>query len=673
MSQHLNRFFQIEADDLIAKIGSALDRQSPEPLDGETQRELRRWAHTLKGAAQVVRREDVARAAHELETALDGLVDPATHNTALQASAEKATSIRRMLVVPETPATPGDARATQQSDNSSPIETLRVELGQLDRVLQTINESAILASALRRATRPLARARELAAMIRKESSSDGPRSMLHVQTLADELEDLLGAARRETEASLDLVYQELEDLRSLAERLRLVRGETLVRVLEGTLQVAVADAGRAVRLEAGGGELEFDAHLLIGIRDALIQLVRNAVAHGIESPEERIAHGKPAAGTLRLQFRHQGTRNVIVIEDDGRGIDFDDLRRIAVERGWMTAAQARQASSEQLTGLLLRPGVTTSASAGMLSGRGVGLDLVNRTVARLRGDLRISSSPGQGTTFELSIPASLNRMPILVVTAAGRQYGMPRDSVVRTVSVRKLERLGRKYVIDDRAVPFVSLAALMELDSPPAEVAALIASGTEPFLLGVDAMLGIRQLVLHNLPDFLELQPFMVGAAVDVEGNLLPILNPALLESKVNQHFATPAEAASAGPEPLPILVIDDSLTTRMLEQSIFEMEGYKVELAQSAEEALTMALERPFGLFLVDVEMPGMDGVAFVEQTRRDPALREVPAILVTSKGSPEDRARGLKAGARDYVVKSEFDQRHLIRRVRELLRVVQ
>ena len=118
---------------------------------------------------------------------------------------------------------------------------------------------------------------------------------------------------------------------------------------------------------------------------------------------------------------------------------------------------------------------------------------------------------------------------------------------------------------------------------------------------------------------------------------------------------------------------MDDSLTTRMLEQSIFEMEGYKVELAGSAEEALVLAAERKFGLFLVDVEMPGMDGVAFVERISNDPALRDIPAILVTSKGSPQDRARGLQAGAREYVVKSEFDQRHLIRRVKELIRMVQ
>ncbi|HEY3706068.1 MAG TPA: response regulator [Terracidiphilus sp.] len=673
MSQDLSRFFQVEAEDLVAKIASALDRADGEIIDAETQRDLRRWVHTLKGAAQVVRREEIARSAHELETAMDGLAEEASHETAREAALQTVNTIRQILSAPQMHAGPSEGAAGAPADPGRPIESLRVELGDLDRLLQTINESAILALGIRRSVKPLARARELAAMVRRESASGSSRSLQHVQTLADEIEDVLADIRRDIDNSLAMVQQEVEDSRSLAERLRLVRGQTIVQVLERAMAAAASGSGKLVKLESRGGELEFDAHQLIGIRDALIQIVRNSVAHGIESPDTRTSQDKSATGTVLVAFQHQGSRSVISVHDDGRGIDFDALRRISVERGWLSTSAAQAASPEALTDVLLQPGVTTSASVSMLSGRGVGMDVVSRTVAKLKGELRIRTKRGEGTTFEISLPASLNALPALIVSAGGRQYGIPRDSIVRTVSVNNLERLGRSFVLDGRTMPMVHLATLMGVETGDAVVAAEIAARPQSFLLGLDGMLGIRQLVLHALPEFLELEPYVVGAAVDADGHALPVVNPLLMGSNVNQHLSARSEAVFAGPQALPILIVDDSLTTRMLEQSIFEMEGYNVELASSAEEALATAQERAFGLFLVDVEMPGMDGVAFVEHIRRDPALRDIPAVLVTSKGAAEDRARGLKAGARDYIVKSEFDQRYLIRRVRELIRVAQ
>lgn len=672
MPQDLNRFFQVEAEDLLDKITAALEQPGMHLEREEQVRELRRWVHTMKGAAQVVRREDVARAAHELETELNGLADAQSREEARQAGLKSAAALRELLMPAVQTATPssGDA-ASVRAPEPAEIETLRIELGDLDGLLQAVNESSITASEVRKSLRALAHARDLAALIRAEGAAGHVGHAAHpIETLADELEDALVEIRRDLEASSERIFRGLDELRARAEELRLVRAEAIVHGLEQAVRAAAADSGKLIRFESSGGELEFDAHLLIAARDALVQIVRNAVAHGIEGPDERAAAGKPASGHIRVAFRHDGSRNLFEVSDDGRGIDFEWLRREAIARGWMSAEEAQAAGARELTDLLLRPGVTTSASADVLSGRGVGLDVVRRTVARLKGDLMVKALPGEGTTFVISAPASMISMAALIVGAGAHQVGIPRDAVRRTVAVRSLEKLGDRYVLDGRPLPLVSLTKLMGGEDGEPTVAAEIEALPQPFLLGLDATLGIRQIVLHTLPEFVETEPFVLGASVNAAGQVVPVVSPLRMGPRISEELRAGAATPAAKATPLPILVVDDSLTTRMLQQSIFEMEGYSVELARSAEEALAMAGERAYGLFLVDVEMPGMDGVAFVEKTRQDPALRETPAILVTSRGSAEDRERGLKAGAREYIVKSEFDQRHLIRRVRELIR---
>lgn len=668
MPQDLNRFFQVEAEDLLNKITAALEQGGPDLGAEEKLRELRRWVHTMKGAAQVVRREDVARAAHELESELGGLSAAESREAARAGGLMRAEAIRALL-------TPGTQTAGQAEDayganaaQPAEIDTLRIALGDLDGLLQAVNESSITASGTRRSLRALAHARDLAGLIRAEAT--GGQAGHRIEPLADELEDALLEIRRDLEASSETILRGLDELRARAEELRLVRADAIVHGLEQAVRTAAAGSGKLIRFESAGEDLEFDAHLLIAARDALVQIVRNAVAHGIESPDERAACGKMPSGSIRVVFRHDGSRNLFEVSDDGRGINFGSLRREAIQRGWMTAEEAQAAGTKELTDLLLRPGVTTSSSADVLSGRGVGLDVVRRTVARLKGDLMVKALPGQGSTFVISVPASMNSIAALIVGAGTRQVGIPRDAVRRTAAVRTLERLGDLYVLDGRPLPLVSLAKLMGSEDGEPAVAAEIETFPQPFLLGLDALLGIRQIVLHTLPEFMETEPFVLGASVNAAGQVLPVVSPLLMGPRISEHLRASSDGKEAKAKPLPILVIDDSLTTRMLEQSIFEMEGYSVELARSAEEALAMAADRAYGLFLVDVEMPGMDGVAFVERTRQDPALRETPAILVTSRGSAEDRERGLKAGAREYIVKSEFDQRYLIRRVRELIR---
>jgi two-component system chemotaxis sensor kinase CheA len=267
-------------------------------------------------------------------------------------------------------------------------------------------------------------------------------------------------------------------------------------------------------------------------------------------------------------------------------------------------------------------------------------------------------------------------MAALGAEAAGRMVWLPLDAVVRTVHVPAGDILsspeGDTLIFEEGAVPFLSLPRLLAEGPAPAVVRrawSVIVIRHESGLaaVGVDRLGGLGQVVMRPLPRVIGTFPLLAGAVFDAEGVPQPVLDPAGLVAAVREARSAVAAPAEA-PRP-PILVIDDSLTTRMLEQSILESAGYQVDLAVSAEEGLLKARQRRYGLFLVDVEMPGMNGFEFVARTKGEPGLRDVPAILVTSLGSPEHRRRGMEVGAHAHIVKGEFDEGRLRRLIRDLM----
>jgi two-component system chemotaxis sensor kinase CheA len=276
---------------------------------------------------------------------------------------------------------------------------------------------------------------------------------------------------------------------------------------------------------------------------------------------------------------------------------------------------------------------------------------------------------------EVVVPVSLSALDALIVEGSGIPAAIPLDAVRRTLRVAPAD-LARapdgETIVDGReSIPFIALEQTLargrrEPRRPKAWSTVVVHHEAALVALGVDRLLGVANVVVRPLPELAPGDPIVAGASLDAEGNPQIVLDPEGLVARARLGERTPPLARSPS---LPVLVIDDSLTTRMLEQSILEAAGYEVDLAISAEEALEKVRGRAYALFLVDVEMPGMDGFTFVERAQADPALRHVPAILVTSRGSSEDRARGAAVGARAYVVKSEFDQAGLLKTIRALL----
>jgi two-component system chemotaxis sensor kinase CheA len=295
---------------------------------------------------------------------------------------------------------------------------------------------------------------------------------------------------------------------------------------------------------------------------------------------------------------------------------------------------------------------------------------VRDAAARLGAGVRVESEPGAGTTFELDVPVSLTSLDALTVADGGAIAAIPLSAVRRALRLAPHDIVatpaGAAIVYDRAMIPFVPLTAVLGRSAPPrpgAWSAVVVEDRGRRVALGAGRLIGTATIVVRPVPELAPCDPVVGGASLDADGTPQLVLDPAGL-------VAARRYRPSTDPPHRPrILVIDDSVTTRMLEQSILESAGYQVDLAVSGEDGLVRARAARYALFLVDVEMPGMDGFAFIEHARSDPALRDIPAILVTSRASAADRARGREVGARGYMAKGEFDQGALLEQIARLV----
>ncbi|CAG0928383.1 partial two-component system, chemotaxis family, sensor histidine kinase and response regulator WspE, partial [Planctomycetaceae bacterium] len=403
---------------------------------------------------------------------------------------------------------------------------------------------------------------------------------------------------------------------------------------------------------------------------------QNAVVHGIEDERARLAAGKPRAGSVQLCIERKGHRVSFQCRDDGRGLDLESVRKVAVERGLANRLAAAGMDTPQLIELLMRGGVSTARSVSYVAGRGIGLDVVRETVAALKGEVELRTNAGRGTEVELKVPILLSSLPALELEFGGVSVFAPLDNVRQTLRPKKTDITrsaeGERVRIDEEFIPYAPLGRALSLTAQAAnrsgaQTVVVVEAGGRRAAIGVDRLRGIREIILHRIPGHARASELVAGTALDEQGIPRLVLSPAAVVQTIFQTRELREE-----PKPRakpPILVVDDSLTTRMLEQSILESAGYEVDLAVSAEEGLELAQKRRYGLCIVDVEMPGMNGFEFIARTRQDAELRNIPCVLVTSRSDPEDKRRGKEVGARAYIVKSEFNQQEILKLIERLM----
>jgi two-component system chemotaxis sensor kinase CheA len=699
MAKDPYKYFRVESRELIEKLTRGiLDLENGGKSENLVP-SLLRFAHTLKGASRVVKQPAIAEAAHAVEEILSPyredkhavskehtgemlqLLDEITVQVAGLDRPVEPGPAAPGLVTPG-PAPPGLGKAAK-ARSEEPLETVRVEVEEVEALLSRLSEASVQTTVIQREIEKVKQAKQLSSLIVHRIHSHGGDlngSAAGIGSLAEQLLASLESVERDLGIGVERVQRDLNLSWERANRLRLMPAATIFSPLARAIRDAAVALGKDVQFYPTGGNVRLDAHVLVLLHEALLHLVRNAVAHGIEMPEARAATGKPPCGRIDLSVQRRGSRVAFVCRDDGRGIDVEAIRRAAINKGIVAAGEAASIGLDQAIDLILRGGVSTAGTVTGIAGRGVGLDVVRDVVTRLKSEISIESAPHAGTNVEIRVPVSMTSVAALMVDSAGVKASISLDCV------REVLRLPDRGIVTSgahesipyqgQAIPFLALSQALgrpaSSDSPrsasPSErrSAVIVTAGSAMAAIGVSAVRGTSTVLVRSLPALAGAAPSIAGGSVDADGNPLLVLDPAGL---VRAAQSAPGASISAG-EVLraPILIVDDSLTTRMVEQGLLEADGHKVELASSAEEGLEKARTHQYGLFLVDVEMPGMNGFQFVAQTRQDPVLRKIPAILVTSRNAPEDKRLGEEVGASAYIVKSEFDQAYFLQTIRKL-----
>ncbi len=462
----------------------------------------------------------------------------------------------------------------------------------------------------------------------------------------------------------------INQLQEATERTRMVPVGTLEPVVHRTARDAARAAGKHVRWEALGLEIEVDRGVLEELVSPLVHIVRNSVGHGVEMPQQRLAAGKPEQAVIRFHASQIGSKVVIEISDDGAGIDVAAVRAAAAKAG----VDVSHLSEAESLHLIFGAGISTAKVLTEDSGRGVGLDVVATAVAAIHGTVTAVNHPGQGAEFRIVVPITLTVIPCLIVSIAGQPFAVPLFRVLRVVDEQPVEIVsGRKRaVIDGRAVTVSDIASLLGLTPVESGTWLLLGTATDQSAFQVEAVLSKRDVVVRGLTGRLRNLEAVTGAAVQPNGTILLVLDVSNLiaRSLVAVEPSNPAAIKASKPaRQLSVLVVDDALMVRELQRSMLERAGYAVRTASDGEAALEMLTHEPADLVVTDLEMPNMDGFVLTRSIRANAHLANIPVLIVSSHVSQEDHLKGLDAGADAYIVKTSFDEAGLLSAVSGLL----
>ena len=442
--------------------------------------------------------------------------------------------------------------------------------------------------------------------------------------------------------------------------------------------------GKKAHLVIQGQEVEIDKRILEEIKDPLIHLIRNALDHGLEHPDERRRLGKPERGELRLSFRpSEGGKVEVALQDDGAGINLAKVRQRAIQQGLVSPEEAERLNEQEIMRFIFHSQFSTSDMITDISGRGLGMAIVQEKVDRLGGYLAIESKPGKGTCIRMVFPLSLARYRGVLIRAQTQRYVVPTTSLLHVVrvptsSIRSIK--GRATVlVDGEVLPVAHLAQVLSLplssdSQSPAYPALVVNRGSEKMVLLVDEVIGEQEMVVKGLGPLLQRVKNFSGATITGDGHVVPILNVHdLFDSAQRVGRLTPSltgQTEAARP-PVRILLAEDSITSRTLLAQILTGAGYQVTTAVDGEEAWSLLQQSEFDLVVSDVEMPRMDGFELTRNIRTDPRLQDLPVVLVTSLGSQEDQRRGAEVGADAYIIKSNFEEGTLLDTIKWLVLV--
>jgi two-component system chemotaxis sensor kinase CheA len=663
--EQVRALFAQEAEVRMANLGELLLELEQTGGDAELVGSIFREIHTIKGSSAVAGLDDVSHCAHELEELLDDLRSQKRSVTpdvidVLLAGADRLSAV--IAGDEGAPSTPAAGNGSHPQPEPTPVAEPEPVADTVAEKRAPSGEKSGLVMV------PMERLDELVRLV-------GESATAHLR-LGRMLKDQLGVDPASCAEFNDL-SRSVNDLQDRAMRTRMVPVATITDQLHRAVRDLARTQNKKIRWDVRGGDTELDRGVLNQLSDSLLHLVRNAVDHGVESPAEREAAGKPAEATIRLHAMQLGSEVIIAVTDDGRGIDIDAVRAQAAKRGVDTDGM----TEDELLRLTMHSGLSTTSFVTDVSGRGVGLDVVRVNVESARGRVEVRSQPAGGTEFRIVVPITLAVLRCLLVETAGQRFALPFHRVVlsqRNDPSAQHHAEGRPVVlVEGRPVPVSTFAGTIGLDAT-ADVSGgsivVLADTAHRHAFEVDRLVGQRDVVLKGLNRLLPHLPAVAGASVEPDGSVLVVLDPpGLIQRARHAAPVTTARPTADGAQATRrrILVVDDALTVRELQRSILERAGFDVRVANDGKQALSRLAEEPSDLVLTDIEMPNMDGFGLTEAIRAHPSLTNIPVLILSSRSSETDRQRGLDAGADGYIIKSGFDEGSLLAAVNRLLGV--
>ena len=572
-----------------------------------------------------------------------------------------------------TPAVTGTAPAPERADAS-----IRISQQSLEVLTSTVTN---LTQRARRRELNAARRRQLA------------RELVHLHRLAEdlgpeaaELASRLGKAKELAgeinRLSTMVNTDELRDLSVLSEEITALRMVPVSLVTEPYARMVrelARQLGKEVDFRVEGDEERVDRSVLDALKDPLLHLVRNAIDHGLEPKDERLAAGKPARGLLRVSVSREGERLVLRVQDDGRGLDPAHLRAAAARKGLLPAEAAETLDDAAAIELIFLPGFSSKDGVTDVSGRGVGLDVVRTNLLAIGGEVMVDSQPGKGASFELQVPISLTVAPVLFVQVGDERLCLTASNVLSAVQVvpeQLLEIAGKAALkVQDEVLPFASVASILgaapERPASEGELVLVLRGRGQSAAIAVDRVLEERVQAILPLKGLLSRYPHLSGATPLADGTLAMVLSAPHLVATVHGRELKLAAMPSRRREETRrrVLVVDDSPLTRELLVQLLESVGYHVVQAGDGAEALERLGREAVDIVVSDLEMPNVDGLELTRRLKSHPTLRSLPVVIVTTRGSEADRRRGMEAGADGYVTKGDLVRQDLVDVVARLL----
>jgi len=597
----------------------------------------------------------------------------------------------------------------KQSQVNPEVQTIRVSLQKLDLLLHHIEEMLVVKQSY---------SQQVADMHHLEGVLglwEEKRAQIHhhMQFFKKDLKDRKDKKSDDLKKLVDYLDWEMEFVTSLNQSVakieksitqdnRLMSGmidsllddakkvimQPIATLLEGVPRMVrelSRSLGKEVQLDIQGSEIEIDRRILEEMKDPITHLIRNAIDHGIEQGEERIKRNKSSTGKICIiASQISGNRVELSISDDGEGIDLEAVKKSAIKQGVLSFQAAESLEEKDVISLIFQSGVSSSPIISELSGRGLGLVIVSDKVEKLGGKLSIENQPGVGTLFKIVLPVRLATFRGIHFNVMDQDFIMPLQHVNRVVRIeaREIKTVENceTIMLDGELFSFIYLSDLLGISEENRSLkntlfVMLVKAGEKTIAFGVDEILNEQEVLVKGLGKQLERVRNIAGATVMEEGRIVPILDPFdLVKSAIRMNYSK-SRSRLRPDEKLPsdekqiILLAEDSITARILFKNILESAGYVVKTAVDGSEALSLLKTEKVDLLLSDVEMPRIDGFELTQTVRNMEKFKDFPIVLITSRGSKEDREHGIKVGANAYLEKSGFAQNNFLNIIQQLL----